>query len=140
MFFIEPVVGNLYVQLIQVWLFPQLRQSVESDVAINYVFHAGLGLAYIVDAACDKKRLLFPSCRLDSQLIADLRPRYSESVSLDQYLTSGRRPCALLRAELAEAYVAVVLHHKEHQVAPFHGSSFDPARNDSSRLRVADFV
>ncbi len=140
MLFIEPVIGDQDLELVQVGLFAQQRQSVQSDVAIDHVLHARLCLAYIMDAAGNTQRLLFSLRRLDQHAIADACAGHLKSISLDEYFSGGRRPCALLRHQRADAYVPEVLHYKEHQAAPLRGTSFDPTVDHSAGFSIADFA
>src|SRR6266508_5124311 len=104
--FVKPGASHHDLQLIQVWLFPQLRQRVEVDVAVDGVLHTRLGLAHVFHRAAETQRPLISSGGLDRHRIADARPGDLDGVALNQYLAGSWRPYALLRLQRADSNVA----------------------------------
>src|SRR6185436_18355760 len=137
--FVEPVLRDEDVQLIESRLFAKLDQRGEIDVAVNDVLHARLRLAHVVHTAADDERLFDPVHSLDRDCIADVCFHNLKRIALDQYLAGGGRPRAAFRHKLADANVAVVLDDKQDQVAPLHWSSFDLSTDRASRLSVTHF-
>jgi glucan phosphorylase len=84
-----------------------------------------------------RRSLLALRC-LDGHGVADAHVRDLEGVPFDQQLTGGRGPGTLLRHQLADSDLSVVLHHEELQRAPVARTGLDAARNDPPGLRFDD--
>ena len=131
------ILSDQNIQLIEIGFFAQQLERVERDVAINQILHARLCLADIVDAAGDAQGLLFAIRGSHRDRIADARLGDLKGVSFDQQLAGGRRPCALLGVELADADIAIVFDDEEDQVAPFDRPCLDASGHGSARLGIA---
>src|ERR1051325_4186019 len=137
--FVEPVLCDDDVQLIEPRLFAELDQGGEIDVAIDDVLHARLRLAHVVHTAADDERLLYAVRSLDCDCVAGVSLRDLKRIALDQYLARRGWPRAALRHELADANVAVVFHHKQDQVVPLDWSRLDLSADRAAWIGIAHF-
>ena len=69
---IEPVLRDENIELVEMWLFAELDQGREIDVAVDDVLHARLRLAHVVNAAADHEWLLDAVCGLNCHGVADV--------------------------------------------------------------------
>jgi len=61
-----------------------------------------------------------------------------QRIAFNQNFARRRRPCARLRLQRADANVAIIFHHKQHQGAPIHWASFDATGHCSARFDFTD--
>src|SRR6185369_13391082 len=94
---VKSVLCDQKIDLIESWLFAELGQGVEIDVAVDDVLHARLCLAHIVNTTTYHEWLLDAVCGLHCHGIADARSHNLERVTLDQDLACCRRPSAGFR-------------------------------------------
>src|SRR6185503_18763284 len=92
---VKSVLCDQKIYLIESWLFAELGQGGEIDVAVDDVLHARLCLAYVVNTTADHEGLLDAVCSLHDYGVANASSRNLERITLDQDLTCRRRPRAI---------------------------------------------
>src|SRR6185503_6017196 len=137
--FVKPVLRDEDVQLVQLRLFAELDQRGEIDVAVNDILHSRLRLAHVVDAAANHQWLLDAIRSFYGHRVADTCFRNLKRIALDQDLAVRWRPRATLGNKRADADVAIVMDHKEHQIAPLRWSSLHLSSDRSARFSIANF-
>src|ERR1044071_6941131 len=137
--FVKSVLCDEKIYLIESWLFAELGQGGEIDVAVDDILHARLCLAHVENATADHEWLLDPVCGLHYHRVANARSHNLKRVTLDQDLTCRRRPRADFRHEFTDANVAVILDYEQNQVTPLRWARLDLATDRPARFGIAHF-